>query len=307
MTGGRDYSSPDVRYRAVSPRLLTLVICLIILTSPVAVWAGETVSATPAATCRASRLSWPAAELGTSHLRLEVDVDGDGQADVLEADFSAGSGFSNTEVQLTLTGSGARLEAREEFAFTAITAINQVPKELSDPRHRDALAWIEEALFSTICMSPDPSLAWLLDPTRRLTWIQGSPKLPDTYAIRLPARRVAGLLRSAYVPAEVLGGKIDPDGEVWLFYAGGVHGYAEMVELARKGDRVLLGTAHGVILTNPDRSRHAWIYVYSGELDMKLRFPSIGKALLQGDTAIITLRMSGGRVRVNLNTGAVSK
>jgi len=120
---------------------------------------------------------------------------------------------------------------------------------------------------------------------------------------------VAGLIKKAYMPVE----KLDPKGEVWLFYGGHVHGYppAEKgpVELAREGDRVLLGTAHGVILTNPQRSRHAWIYVYAGNLDMKLRFSSIAGARFQGDTAAITLtgwtRLS--QVRVNLNTGAISK
>jgi len=292
----------------VQTRLLHLLVCLLIA----AILPGTTqvLAATRITTCRDSRVpasSWQG-EGGLSRLRLEVDVDADGLADVLEATYSAGSGFSSTQIQLTLGGSGAQLEAEEGFAFTAITALNLVPKELLHPRHRAALAWIEEALFGRICTSPEPSLAWLLDERKQLTWIEGPLEIPEHYAIRLPARRAAGLLRVAYVPAEASGGKIDLDGEVWLFYAGGVHGYGGMVELARHGDRVLLGTAHGVILTNPKRSRHAWIYVHSGELDMKLRFPSIAKARLQGDTAIITLRMSGlGPVRVNLNTGAISK
>ncbi|MGH6890835.1 MAG: hypothetical protein ACREEP_01115, partial [Dongiaceae bacterium] len=94
---------------------------------------------------------------------------------------------------------------------------------------------------------------------------------------------------------------------------------SEPVELARQGDRVLLGTAHGVLLTNPKRSRPTWIYVYEGDLGMKLRLPSIGSARLNGDTAIIRLKWprlvpddsspEGERretlqVRVNLNTGA---
>ena len=155
--------------------------------------------------------------------------------------------------------------------------------------------WMEAA--------PDPSLTWLLDRTKRLTWMEGPPEMPGPYAIRLPARRVGGLLDAAYE-----GERIDPDGEVWLFYAGGVHAYGEMVELARKGDRVLLGTAHGVILTNPKRSRHAWIYVYEGG-DVKLRLPSIAGARLQGDTAVITLKgwTRPTQVRVNVKTGALSK
>jgi hypothetical protein len=249
-------------------------------------------------------VSWPAQAGSEKHLRLEVDADADGRADVLEETYSSGSGFSNTQVALTLAGSGARLEAEETFAFTAITAINPVPKELLDPRQRGALAWIEEALFGRICTTPDPSLAWLLDPTKSLTWIEGPPEMPGSYAMRLPARSVAGLLDVAYHEA-----KIDPDGEVWLFYAGDVHAYKELVELARQGDRVLLGTAHGVILTTPERSRHVWIYVYAGELDVKLRFPSIAGARIQGDMAIIMLKgwRRSAQVRINLKTGAISK
>lgn len=117
-----------------------------------------------------------------------------------------------------------------------------------------------------------------------------------------------------------LEGTIDPDGEVWLSYAGHAHVYrgpegrARPLELVREGGRVLLGTAHGVILTDPGRSRHVWIYVSAG--GDKLRYSSIVRARLQGDTAIITLQTSrldpdsppGGReVRVNLKTGAVSR
>ncbi|MGH9318075.1 MAG: hypothetical protein ACRD1P_13330, partial [Thermoanaerobaculia bacterium] len=104
--------------------------------------------------------------------------------------------------------------------------------------------------------------------------------------------------------------------------AGYMHTYEGPAELARQGARVLLGTAHGVILTNPRQSRYAWIYVaYRPHGDVKLRHPSIAGARLQGDTAIITLERSwvgednptGGarsnppQVRVNLNTGAVSQ
>ena len=295
-----------------------------LLWTPQAYSAQGVAPSTHAASCRESRLpprSKKPWEEGP-HLRLEVDVNGDGVVDVLEVTDSLGSGFSGTDVQLTLGGSGVRLKAEEGFAFTAMTAVNPVPKELLNPRHRGALAWIEEALFDRICAIPDPSLAWLLDSTKRLRWIEGPPEIPGSYAIRLPVRRVAGLIKKAYVSVE----KLDPNGEVWLFYGGGVHGYppAEKgpVELARRGDRVLLGTAHGVILTNPKRSRHTWIYVYEGDLDMKLRFPSIGSARLDGETAIIRLNWSrlvpdasspeGEKretlqVRVNLNTGAISK
>lgn len=100
----------------------------------------------------------------------------------------------------------------------------------------------------------------------------------------------------------------------------------KLVELARRGSRVLLGTAHGVILTNPERSKHAWIYVYPGNGEFKLRFSSIAGAQLQGDTAIVTLNKNTSldsnrlpdlpasrkqskplQVRINLTTGAILK
>ncbi len=297
---------------------------LFLLGMPQALSAEAISPSNHAASCRDSRLpphSKQPWEEGP-HLRLEVDVNGDGLVDVLEVTRSLGSGFSSTDVQLTLGGSGVRLEAGEGFDFTAITAVSPVPKELLDPRHRAALGWIEEALFGRVCALPDPSLAWLLDPAKRLNWIPGPPGIPDPYAIRLPARRVARAIKEAYVPVE----KLDLTGEAWLYYAGGVHAYPPAgqgpVELARQGDRVLLGTAHGVILTNPKRSRHAWIYVHAGNLGVKLRFPSIGSARLDGDTAIIRLigyrlhpddslaerkATKSRQVRVNLKTGAISK
>lgn len=164
-------------------RRLIALVCIVTLLG----WAAST----RAATCRDSRLppssSWPLDAGGNRYLRLEVDVDADGLADVLEATSSSGSGFESTSVQLTLGRAGVRLRADETFDFSAITAVNPVPRELLDPRHRAALPWIEEALFPRICASPDPSLAWLLDPKKRLTWIQGPPEMPDFYAVRLAA------------------------------------------------------------------------------------------------------------------------
>ncbi len=279
------------------------------------------------ATCRDSRLlpksSWPLDENGKRHLRLEVDVNDDGLADVLEATYSSGSGSGSTSVELTLGGGGDKLRAEETFDFSVITAVNPVPKELFDPRHHAGLAWIEEALFPRICESPDPSLAWLLDKTKRLTWIEGPPEMPGFYAIRLPARRLVGSVLAKLKDAE---GPVDPDEEVWISYAGHVHAYpdregrAKPVLLAQEGDRVLLGTAHGVILTNSSRSKHAWIFVSEG--GDKLRNPSIAGARLRGDTAIVTLlkplfdsdspsteaeKTKQPQVRVNLKTGGVSR
>ena len=305
--------------------VVSLLVAAVFLWLPEASKAQSVRLSTNEATCRDSRLlpksSWPLDEAGTRHLRLEVDVDADGVADVLEATYSSGSGSGSTSVEITLGGSGNKLRAEETFDFSEITAVNPVPKELLDLRHHPALVWIEEALFQRICKVPDPSLAWLLDTTKKLVWIEGPPKMPDFYAIRIPVRRLAGAALERLKNTE---GTVDPDGEVWITYAGHVHAYpgrdgsAKPVVLAQKGDRVLLGTAHGVILTNPSRSKYAWIYVSKG--GDKLRYPSIAGGWFQGDTAIITLvkplsdsdssptetkKSKQPQVRVNLKTGRV--
>lgn len=273
------------------------------------------------ATCRNSRVSWPGPAESDKPLRLEVDVNGDGLIDLLKGESSCGSGACGKRVQLALAGSGVRLHASAEFSLLRVLEITPVPKELIDPRHLGPLTWIEEALFPRICTEPEPSLAWLLARQKRLDWIDGAPRMPTHYAMRVAARRVAGLRNVTNVAGE----NIDRGGEVWLFYAGGVHTMNpdKLVELARKGDRVLLGTAHGVIFTNPERSKHAWIYVHSGNGESKLRFPSISGARLYEDTAIVTINRSGNaeglpqvpdrnlmnqvQVHINLNTGAILK
>jgi hypothetical protein len=125
--------------------------------------------------------------------------------------------------------------------------------------------------------------------------VEGPPVLPDTYAFRRPAG----------------------DGEEWVWYGGHNHAYRlgqgphPPAELARDGDRVLLGTSHGVILTDPARTRHAWIYVATPP--HKLRWPSIRGARIEGGVAVITLSDGDGYLerkgtrtaRIDLVTGAV--
>jgi hypothetical protein len=77
--------------------------------------------------------------------------------------------------------------------------------------------------------------------------------------------------------------------------------------LDQKGNYVLLGTSHGVILTDPERSKHAWIYIFPG--GAKLRWPSIKSARIEGETAIVQLEKDPSeeqrtaQVRINLNNG----
>lgn len=259
--------------------------------------------------CRASRLlpwEWTSDDGGVRRFRQEQDVDGDGRSDTLEGEESSGSGFGLTSVRLVL-GSGERFKADFQYSFSSICQTVAVPPALLEARHQGARELMEEALFGRVCTQPDPSLAWLLEPRKHLRWIAGPSVLPDTYVLRRPGGD------DVICEAD---GKPGRSGPHWLWYGGHNHAYRggegprEPVVLAQAGPRVLLGTPHGVILTDPRRSRHAWVYVSRGQ--HKLRWPSVLKARIEGPIAVITLSRGDGylvesgtrEVRVNLETGA---
>ena len=189
---------------------------------------------------------------------------------------------------LTLTTRPAPLELAVDTSFSSIVASHPVPELLLRPGLAAARAAVEDVLFGRTCDGPDPSLAWLLETKHTLRWIPGAPVLPEAYAI----------LR----PGEGRGRK------VWTHYLGHNHRRGDGPvprELARKGDRALLGTAHGVILAEP--ARHAWIYVHRG--GQKLRFPTVASARFEGEVAAIELVLAqtgdAGTARVDLRTGAL--
>lgn len=154
-----------------------------------------------------------------------------------------------------------------------------VPVPSALVKNPDARRVIEEALFPRLCDRPDPSLAWLLDDRHRLRWQPGVPEVPDNYAVYSSHRRA------------------------WIYYLGMNHGRGgEPRILATRGDLVLLGTAHGVVLTNPARNRHAWIFV-TEQSEAKLRIPSVQSARFDGQTAVI--ETLAGTVRIDLRSGAV--
>ena len=144
---------------------------------------------------------------------------------------------------------------------------------------------------------PDPSLTWLLESPKRLHWVDGPAILPKTYTVR------------------------DLERGVWITYKGHNHSAQPATlttpskgetkrriprGLDAEADRVLLGTNHGVLLTDRSRSRHAWIYVFPG--GHKLRWPSVVGARLEGDVAVIEVELRDGlterhEVRVDLDTG----
>jgi hypothetical protein len=250
--------------------------------------------AAPAAgsACRESRLPGGerSSEDGVSRLRQELDVDGDGRLDTLEVEDSSGSSSGLRSVTLVM-GDGERLQVDYEYNFSAITQTVDIPMELRDAGHERAREQIEDALFGTVCPGPDPSLERLLGSGAPLRWISGPPVLPGTYALRRD--------------------------DEWLNYLGHNHAYrmgrgpVEPVVLARRGRKVLLGTPHAVILTDPERAQHAWLYVSRPE--HMLRFPSVIAARFHGTDAAITLSRGDGfrpdpgtrLVRVDLRTGRV--
>ena len=234
---------------------------------------------------------WPESD-GEPSLLLHVDLDGDGRADTLEIQTSQGSGFSSTFVTVELTG-GPRVEVVVEGSSYSMLMDTDIPTELLAPGRECVLAAVEKAAFGAIDAGPDPSLEWLLAERKSLRWVEGPPVLPRSYTLR---RR-------------------DAEGAHWTSYKGLLHAYREgrgplpPVVLARRAGRVLLATSHGVILTDPARSRHAWIYVSAGS-EEKLRHASIRGARIVGHTAVITLEPSSPEarpetVRVDLETGSL--
>jgi hypothetical protein len=234
---------------------------------------------------------WPLVD-GVSQFRTAVDVDGDERPDGLTLEESHGSGGGLFVVKVALAD-GTSLETEVETSSYAMVMDTPVPAALLLPGRECALALTERLAFGRMEAQPDPSLAWLLAATKSLQWNDGPPRTPESYTVRVRAG----------------------DGAHWISYNGGVHTRRLGGEprppavLAQRGESVLLGTFHGVILTNPARSRHAWIYVYPGG-DQKLRWPSIRAARIAGSTAVISLEPHDSEgpprtVRVDLATGRV--
>ena len=221
----------------------------------------------------------------------EIDVDGDDKPDVIEAEDSSGSSAGMTSITLTLTSTGERIKADYFYSFEFFVSWTTIPDKLIEPKYRCALSVVEEVLFHGVSDKIDPSLEWLLQKKKHLRWIEGPLVPPQTYTVRVKTS----------------------NGRDWISYLGHNHSYRrgkgpyKPVVLAQQGSYVLLGTSHGVILTDPEQSRHAWIYIFPG--GAKLRWPSIKSARIWGETAIIQLEndpLGGERdtqVRINLKSG----
>lgn len=230
---------------------------------------------------------------GLRRYRSRIDVDGDDKPDVIEAEDSFGSTKGMTSITLTLGSTGETIVVDYHYSFEFFLSETIIPDKLIEPKYYCARKLVEKILFHGVSDKIDPSLMWLLEKKKHLRWIKGPPVLPKTYTVRVKTSN---------------GGK-------WISYLGHNHSYRrgkgpyKPVVLARKGNYVLLGTSHGVILTDPERTKHAWIYIFPG--GAKLRWPSIRSARIEGETAIVQLEKdpSGGQrtdqVRINLNTGVI--
>jgi hypothetical protein len=228
---------------------------------------------------------------GFRQYRSEIDVDGDEKPDFIEAEDRFGSTQGMTSITLKLGSTGESIEADYSYSFEIFVSGTSIPDKLIEPKYYCALRVVEEVLFHGVSDKIDPSLVWLLEKKKHLRWVEGPPVLPQTYTVRVKTSN---------------GGK-------WISYLGNNHSFREgkgpykPVVLTRKGSYVLLGTSHGVILTDPKRTKHAWLYIFSG--GAKLRWPSIKSARIEGKTAIVQLEKdpSGGQrnyqVRIDLKSG----
>jgi hypothetical protein len=253
--------------------------------------------------CRTSALpaleSWPQdPATGARRLRQQTDADGDRAADVLIVEAESGSGFSTRSVRLEMANGGGVHRADAEFDFTSMLQRVSIPGVVSDaPEAVQSL--IEDALFGVVCDTPDSALAWLLREPRSLEWVAGPLRMPPNYATRDPA-----------APRQA-----------WLYYKGLTHfstgrpieltsGYQRRVWTS--DGRQVVSTRHGAVLVEPANRRHAWLYIFSGSSEDKLRWPSIGQARMEGEDLILQLERRGwpparGTARISLSTGDVAE
>ena len=241
------------------------------------------------------------------HLRF--DLDGDGRIDPLTVTSGGGSGMWGTTATASLSADGLRIEVVHDVSFYGFVNETVVPRALLAASKRPVREAIEDILFGTMCDGPDPSLSRLLYPQRRLQWVTGPPSMPRTYTILVRSRRAI----SDYV-------RRTPDFRgprpraLWRTYLGHNHDRPQGTflfprELARRKTLALLATAHGVIVADYARRRHAWLYIHPG--GDKLRFPSIEAAVFDGNDARISVRpraVSGGqKIVVDLTTGRTKR
>jgi hypothetical protein len=215
--------------------------------------------------CVDSSFSWRKVEPGLETLDESLDLDGDKRPDRLVGSASWGSGAATRAVTVELTRDRSTIEVSTNSAFDTMVSREAVPARLMGlPDVRRA---VELALFDRVCDVPDPSLALVL--AGAPAWSPGQPTLVSNYAVLV--------------------------GNEWIVYAALNHKRTATLDLtggfkdaARRGELVLLTTAHGAVVVDERNDRHSWVLVIESA-KRKLRFPSVTKAELRGDRALVTV------------------
>jgi hypothetical protein len=281
---------------------------------------------TPASgeSCRRSRFEhdWSAARFDeersayVSTMKLRRDLDGDGAPDTLDAELLNGSRWRSVEAKLQI---GARtFEASASIYYYEMASYVMVPKALvADAAARRLM---EEVLFTLVCDGPDPSLERLLDPSRPLHWVDGAPKMPETYAIfsTRPEYRARVELDEE---EQVDGKKLVDTGAAWILYDGRDLSAAKLMhpnghrfreaKPTRSGARTLRALAHAVILS--DGNKHSWLYVSphgssrcpDGACGQLPRFATVSRASFEGE-AVLVERFDCHAQRIDLATGVAT-
>lgn len=227
--------------------------------------ATRSTSAPRAPGCVDTPFTWHEVEPGLETLDELLDLDGDQRPDRLVGSASWGSGEAMRVVTVELTRDHSTIEVSTSSSFDTMISREAVPARLVGLA--DVRRAVELALFDRVCDVPDPSLALVLAGTP--AWSAGQPTLVSSYAVLV--------------------------GNEWIVYAALNHRRTAKLDLtggfrnaARQGSLVLLTTAHGAVVVDERNDRHSWVFVIESA-KRKLRFPSVTKAELRGDRALITV------------------
>lgn len=252
-------------------------------------------------------------EAGDYYFSIKIDIDGDSIPDKLKVRELYGNALAVTSVSLKLSSINEKFQVNLYSSFSDFVTSTPIPEILLNKRYRCALDFVETVLFTHISEHIDPSLEWLIKKQKQkqwgeewvvvkttnnllpfkdeIKWYQGSPLFPTSYTVRVKANK----------------------GIHWFSYGGHNHKSHRKLRkfkiLTQQNHRVLLGTPHGVILTDIKRSKYAWIYISTG--GHKFRWVSIESARIENDTAIIYVRGLPVKddeeplVHINLKSGKV--
>lgn len=215
-------------------------------------------------------------ELQRDVLNVALELDGDGTVDQIHLERTQGgnSNLGLTIAEATLSESETRFKLKYYFSIARMIDITPVPEALQGDDSARVRQAMEEAVFNTVCATPDPSLEWFLS-DRAVTWHKGLPRLPINYSLRFSTVPVP----IAHMALNRFESEILPlDQPVWVTYKGAMHGGRAEVSNSEAGgelkrfhrDFSLLATSpeykvwitrRGVVVTSVSREAYAWIYV----------------------------------------------